>query len=306
MQLPDTDNIDHQYAFKKGYRMAIEGKRITSMPSNVRRDMVMRDYFQQGWEQAVEDVSLANEQANKPEWRTRFIWFMFMVLGGIGTASLMIHNIEAEKAEQQAIIDGTDTTESLAETSVSSIENLVNENTSTPESIAINQTNMSQNTLTKFDSTSSNSNTEDIESLSLLSEEQRKDLSLTKNQALQKERIALDPITPSPILISIAQISEGIENKTPVKLLNTEVPKYIREIYFYTEVTNANGKTIYHRWRTDDQILATVELTIESDKFRTWSSKKLASAWQGQWYLEVLDSNKHVIYRKTFYYGVKK
>lgn len=306
MQLPDTDNIDYQYAFKKGYRMAIEGKRMTSMPSNVRRDMVMRDYFQRGWEQAVEDVSLANEQANKPEWRTRFIWFMFMVLGGIGTASLMIHNIEAEKAEQQAIIDGTNTPESPALTSNSSIENLIEQHTDIPESIDFNQTTLSQNTLSKFDSTSSNSNMDSIESLSLLSAQQRKDLSLTKHQALQKEPIALDPLIQSPITISLAQISEEIENRTPVKLLDSEVPKYIREIYFYTEVINANGQTIFHRWRTDDQILATVELNIESDKFRTWSSKKLSSAWQGQWYLEVLDTNKHVIYRKTFYYGVKK
>ena len=274
MQMPDTDNIDFQYAFKIGYRMAIEGKRVTSMPSNIRRDMGMRDYFQQGWEQALEDVSLANAQANKPEWRKRFIWFVFMVLGGIGTAKLMIYNIEAEKAQQQAIIEGTHT---LTVQQNSPIE-LPN------ETKAVHKT---------------------LPQLSLLSNEQRQDLAQTKQNFTTLEPIPLEPIINSKIKITLSQLSESIENRTPVNPLSEVVPKYIRTVYFFTEVTEAKGKTIFHRWRTDNQVMATVELNIESDKFRTWSSKKLSSAWQGKWYLEVLDENQNVIYRKQFYYGIK-
>jgi len=278
MQLPDTDNIDYQYAFKKGYRMAIDGKRVTSMPSNIRRDMGMRDYFQQGWEQAVEDMSLAQEFHNKPNWRSRFIWFAFMILGGIATASLMINNIESEISAQQALISGEQ-----------------NKTTNQPTS--------QQNIAQKSTITSIDSNPNNEIPLSLLSKEQRKDLELTQKQKNTVETLELKPIIDSSISILRAELSQDIESRTPINILQNQVPKYIRKLNFFTEVSGANGQTIYHRWRTDTQILATVKLETESNKYKTWSSKKLSSAWLGQWYVEVLDHNQNVIYRKPFYYG---
>ena len=279
MQLPDTDNIDHQYAFKKGYRMAIDGKRVTSMPSNIRRDMGMRDYFQQGWEQAVEDMSLAQELHNKPDWRSRFIWFAFMILGGIATASLMINNIESEIAAQQALITGEQSNTSNQPASQKSIEQ--------------------QNTTSSNDSNSNNEMP-----LSLLSKEQRADLELTQKQKAFVEKLELEPVIESTITILRAELSQDIESRTPINILQNQVPKYIRKLNFFTEVSGANGQSIYHRWRTDTEILATVKLEIESNQYKTWSSKRLSSAWLGQWYVEVLDSNQNVIYRKPFYYGI--
>jgi len=278
MQLPDTDNIDYQHAFKKGYRMAIDGQRVTSMPSNIRRDMGMRDYFQQGWEQAVEDMSLAQEFHNKPDWRSRFIWFAFMLLGGIATATLMINNIESEIAAQQALITGEQSNTSAQTISQQSIE---------PK-----------------DTTRSNSSSPTNKMpLTLLSKEQRTDLELTQKQKPVVEKLELEPVIESSITILRAEISKDIELRTPINILQNQVPKYIRKLSFFTEVSGANGQTIYHRWRTDTQVLATVKLEIESNQYKTWSSKKLSSAWIGQWYVEVLDSNKNVIYRKPFYYG---
>jgi len=285
MQMPDTDNIDYQYAFKKGYRMALEGLRVTSMPSNIRRDMAMRDYFQQGWEQAIEDISLANEQSNKPEWRKRFAWFIFMVIGGIATGSLMIHNIKQEQAKQQALIDN--------KPSPATAQN----NTTPPSSkLPTNQTSKAPHNIQTQTS---------ISSLSLLSSNERDDLVLNQQSQPELSILPLEPLTASNIIISDAQISQEIKNKTPVDVLDDVIPKYIRKIYFYTEISNANGQTIYHRWRTDKEILSTVKLEIKSNHFRTWSSKKLSSAWQGPWFLEVLNSDKKVIYRKPFYYGTK-
>lgn len=280
MQLPDTDNIHFQYAFKTGYRMAIDGKRVTSMPSNIRRDMQMRDYFQQGWQQALEDISLAQQSINKPNWRTRFIWFAFMLLGGIATASLMINNIESEIAAQQAVIKG---------------EN--------------NQNQSSQPTVMKAPAANQpvtqsrpvNPSSE----LSILTAEQRHDLVNTKVQEAMQTSLPLEPIIASPIRISQAVFSEHVEARLPVNLLDNDIPKYIRQVFFFTQIKHANDQTLYHRWRTENQILATVKLNIQSDNFRTWSSKKLSSAWQGQWYVEVLDSNQQVIFRKSFYYGSK-
>jgi len=265
MRIPETENIHYQYAFKKGYRMAVDGKSMNHMPSDIRRDMELRQYFQEGWEQAVEDVTLAQQEMKKPDWRHRFIWFAVMVLGGIATAAHLISSIEEEKAEQQAILSPEpETTHGLL-----SSEHLAIQSNDQP--------------------------------LSLLSETQRRDIQL--NQTEPTEPLPLEELVASPIQIKQAIITNQIENRSPAQQFDEKIPKYIRELYFYTEVDSANGQTIFHRWRTETQILATIKLEIGSDKFRTWSSKKMSSAWQGRWYLEVLDENKDVIYRKSFIYG---
>lgn len=278
MQLPDTDNIDHQYAFKQGYRMAINGKRVTSMPSSVRRDMLMRDYFQQGWEQAVEDMTHNSEILNKPNWRNRFAWFVFMIIGGIATASLMIKNIESEIAEQQAAVEGQ------ALQTPSSAEYTTNPPTPTSSTSLIEEAN-------------------ELQTLSLLSNEQRKDLALNQQQFASSQNLALQPVIESPIKVNFATLSEEVKDRMPINPLSDNIPKYIRKLTFFTEIENADKQTIYHRWRTDKQVLATVKLSIGSDKYKTWSNKKLSSAWLGQWYIEVLDQNKNVIFRKAFNYG---
>ena len=222
-------------------------------------------------------MSIAQEFHNKPNWRSRFIWFAFMIIGGIATASLMINNIESEIAAQQALISG--------------------------EQSPTHQPTSQQSIEQKSTITSINSNPNNEMPLSLLSKEQRKDLELTQQQKPVVAKLELEPIIESSISILRAELSQNIESRTPINILQNQVPKYIRKLNFFTEVSGANGQTIYHRWRTDTEILATVKLEIESNKYKTWSSKKLSSAWLGQWYVEVLDHNHNVIYRKPFYYG---
>ena len=275
MKIPETSNPHFQHAFKKGYRMAMDGRSVDSMPSDFRKDMQLRMYFQEGWEQAVEDVKLAQAQTNAPDWRHRFTWFAIMVIGGIATALHIINLYETEQKEQQAIINGTLTGS--------------DKSTTTP--------------------TVANQNIQQLSdhSLRLLSDNERTDIQLNKQEdkILQAANIPLEPIIKSSIIITQAKLSLKIENRQAVEIIESPVPKYVRQLHFFTEISNANNTKIYHRWRTENQILATIELDIKSNQYRTWSNKKLASAWQGQWYIEVLDENKQVIYRKPFIYGNK-
>lgn len=269
MQIPETSNPHFQHAFKKGYRMALEGRSVDSMPSDFRRDMELRRYFQDGWEQAVEDSKLAQSQMNKPDWKHRFVWFLIMLVGGIATAMHIISLYEGEQAAQQNLIDNT----------------------------AINSTPLHSSN--KLNEPLSNTS-----SLSLLNEQSREDLKLNQQEAINNaQTLPLAPVIKSPIKISKAVISADIKNGQPSKVFENSVPKYVRNLYFFTMIENSEHKTIYHRWRTEKQILATIELQIKAGQNSIWSNKKLSSAWQGKWYLEVLDNNKDVIYRQTFSYS---
>jgi hypothetical protein len=110
-------------------------------------------------------------------------------------------------------------------------------------------------------------------------------------------------VIESDIKITNAILTSEIIKQQPGTKFNETVPKYIRELSFYTQIEHAKNQTIRHRWLFNNRILATIPLKINRENDQTWSSKKMSSAWQGTWYIEVLDANQDVIFRKTFIYG---
>lgn len=284
MQIPDTDNIHFQHAFKKGYRMALEGKPFKNMPSLIRRDLEMRNYFQIGWQQAEEDIALSVEDGGKSDWRGRFAWGIMMLIGGISTTLLMLHNIKEERAEQARLIAGIPAqTQNFSQTAP------------TQKTPSLTNTATSAKKIEKH-----------ALDLGLLSTEQRSDLEIYKaedEQQQAKENVPLRAITNSDIKITNAILTSEIIERQPGTEFNQAVPKYIRELNFYTQIEHANNQTISHRWLFNNQILATIPLKIKSDDYHTWSSKKMSSAWEGTWHIEILNANQDVIFRKTFTYG---
>jgi len=265
MQIPETDNIHFQYAFKKGYRLALDGKSMSSMPSAIRRDMEMRDYFQQGWEQAEADIAQGLLSNSQSCWRCRFVWGTVMILGGAATAYSIIHSYEVEQAE-------------LA---------------------AQHQSRIEQAALKNID---------EEPDLEVLSANQRLDLAANLAEIAQRPEPLppVEAVIQSDIKVPIALFTSQVKEREATDEFSEFVPKYIRELYFYTHIDFADQQTIYHRWRFNNQYLATIPLKISSQHYRTWSSKKMSSAWQGQWDVEVLNEQHEVIYRKTFTYGTQR
>jgi len=82
-------------------------------------------------------------------------------------------------------------------------------------------------------------------------------------------------------------------NNNPGTKFNETVPKGIyQNLVFYTQIEHAKNQTIRHRWLFNNRILATTPLKINRENDQTWSSKKMSSAWQGTWYIGVLDATK--------------
>ena len=264
--------------------MALEGKSPSSMPSLIRRDMEMRSYFQMGWEQAEEDISLSLDDGGQTDWRGRFAWGIMMLIGGISTMLLMMHNIKEEQAEQARLIAGTqvpNTSQVTIQPSPSQTMPLLT-NQATPHNTTENP---------EFD-------------LGLLTTTQRTDLETSQQEQQQtKANRSLEAVMISDIKISDTALTSERVDSQPGTEFNNTVPKYIRELNFYTQIEHAHHQTISHRWLFNNQVLATIPLEIKSDHYRTWSSKKMSSAWQGTWHIEVLDANQDVIFRKTFIYG---
>lgn len=313
MKLPETDNAHHHYAFKKGYRLALEGKPQSHMPSQIRQDREMRNYFQMGWEQLQEELKNGEEAQQRTPWRQRFAWYLMVILAGIGTASLMISQKQEAQLLQQQKIDlvqtsAQESTEAPTEKVSQKQPGLVVSDTEiTADSLrlTLDEPNSRIQSKTERPPIVSTPETKPQKALSLLTEQQRLDLEQTRTEQQQKKiatQVELSPVVSSQIQINRAQLGQSIKDRQIVGALDTVVPKYIRQVAFFTEVENAKNQTIYHRWVYQDQVMATVALNIDSAKYRTWSTKQLTSAWEGAWHIDVLDNHKNVIFRHHFRY----
>lgn len=103
--------------------------------------------------------------------------------------------------------------------------------------------------------------------------------------------------------ISRSVFTTEIKDKEPVSEL-TAIPTNVTRIYYFTEITGLNGHTITHRWEYNGEVMAQVNFAVNGDRWRTWSSKNMLSAWVGKWQVSVLDEGGNVIEQSEFEYVV--
>ncbi|MPQ76616.1 DUF2914 domain-containing protein [Hydrogenovibrio sp. JE_KL2] len=305
MKLPETQNANHLYAFKKGYRLAMDGKSLTLMPSLIKLDNAMKTHFESGWHQYQDDLAEALENEKESPWRNKAIWMVMAIVAGLATASVMIQNIQQEKQKNkpQKIAKGPVTATS-AVTPLSQQTQAPNSDDFGLLTAAKSQTKKPSTPLEEKQKLSQKpANEKPGNSLSLLSHDERTDLELSKQEATSAPALTETPLVQSPIQIRRAVFTTEITNREPGKVYNDVIPKFVRKLYFFTQIEKASGEMLYHRWRYNGKVMATIPLQIKGQNFRTWSSKRLSSAWSGHWDVEILNSQKQPIYRKTFIYS---
>lgn len=60
------------------------------------------------------------------------------------------------------------------------------------------------------------------------------------------------------------------------------------------------GQTVRHQWYYQGQQLASIELAVSSPRFRTYSTKNIMPEQQGDWRVEVIDSDGNLLAQKEF------
>ena len=75
----------------------------------------------------------------------------------------------------------------------------------------------------------------------------------------------------------------------------------VKKVFFFTRVQGAKTPTtMSHVWYWKEKKMADVPLAIRSEKWRTWSSKRIDRSWKGHWAVKVLDANGAVLITKDF------
>jgi hypothetical protein len=93
------------------------------------------------------------------------------------------------------------------------------------------------------------------------------------------------------IHIMDAVVCQDVVDRQPIGT-GEVIPKDSAKIYCFTRVVGALKDTmVIHNWYYQGVLKSSVQLTVGSPNWRTWSTKALDPGMVGQWMVEVLSEN---------------
>jgi hypothetical protein len=90
-----------------------------------------------------------------------------------------------------------------------------------------------------------------------------------------------------------AQLSAGVRGKEPTARLQPPVQvtgRGDRTIYYYSEVRDFDGQTVFHRWEREGKVIASVPIKIRGQRWRFYSRKTITPKMTGDWRVILADS----------------
>ncbi|MDT4328352.1 DUF2914 domain-containing protein [Methylomonas sp. MED-D] len=98
-----------------------------------------------------------------------------------------------------------------------------------------------------------------------------------------------------------ASLTYGIKDTEPteqVKSASVQIRKEPIELYYFNEVKNLKGKTLFHQWFKDGQPVLKKTIEVKDNKAKVWTAKNLSSRDKGQWRVQLL-GKKGELYSET-------
>jgi len=85
--------------------------------------------------------------------------------------------------------------------------------------------------------------------------------------------------------VTNAVVTTTIANRMPeVQTANNTFASTVERLFYFTKIEQATAPTsILHEWYWQGALLATVKLDVDSEAWRTWSSKKIMPHQTGRW-----------------------
>jgi len=95
-------------------------------------------------------------------------------------------------------------------------------------------------------------------------------------------------------------ITSAIENRMPIDSIAIYPADY-GKLYCFTRIIGATGETqVTHVWFYEDQEMARISLSVQSEDWRTFSSKRFLPQWVGQWSV-VVENEQGVALAEVFF-----
>ncbi len=102
--------------------------------------------------------------------------------------------------------------------------------------------------------------------------------------------------------VSRAVLTREVVDREPVNVFKADVRlnEFTETMAFFSELKNMQGQTVRHVWRYENEVLASIELGVTSPRYRTYSSKTILPEQVGNWRVDVVDEQGHLLAQKEF------
>lgn len=135
-------------------------------------------------------------------------------------------------------------------------------------------------------------------------EEPAQDLAALPEPAPRPSVAALEHVTTSAgDAVARAYLTTGIRGREPVDTITSgfSFPSEDgREFYYFTELQGLAGKTVVHRWERDGRFEGDVNFPVGSNRWRVYSTKRIAPDLDGVWTVSVLTKDGRTLAATEF------
>jgi hypothetical protein len=113
---------------------------------------------------------------------------------------------------------------------------------------------------------------------------------------------ATEPAIADPRVVR-AQLSAGMNGKEPTVRLQPPLQvtgRDNRTIYFFSEVRDFEGQTLFHRWEREGSVLTTIPFEVRGERWRVYSNKTITPRLTGNWRVVLADSSGNELASSDF------
>jgi len=103
--------------------------------------------------------------------------------------------------------------------------------------------------------------------------------------------------------VARALLTKGIRNKEPTEevILPLIISKETAgSMYYFTEIINMKGKTLYHQWFKEHKLVYERKMNILGNRWRASTSKLIPYSYTGMWNVRLIDSQGNILNNINF------
>jgi hypothetical protein len=134
-----------------------------------------------------------------------------------------------------------------------------------------------------------------------------------------QQPVATVVITPQPEIANAAadlkkkivraQLASKVINSEPVGEISLSVKageKNPVPVYYFVELTDMKGQTVYHEWLLDDKLISKKMVNISDQTWRTSSRQMVAYTTNSNWTVRLVDNTGQVLNEQKFTVSLAK
>jgi hypothetical protein len=131
------------------------------------------------------------------------------------------------------------------------------------------------------------------------SEDVAKDASVPTAQAAPAPAPEADVVPKPNGRVTRSTLTTAVIDREPQDSVETLTNDDV-QIFYFTEVRDATGDVITHRWEWMGTVMAEVPIAVVGPRWRIYSRKNLDPSWLGEWTVTAVDSSGRVLSQDRF------